>query len=159
MKKMIIGKLIKNIAIIGLALILTLCCLGLTGCDKWEEQNNPQIEEPQLNVEVLEKEYNAMIGLVENVFFMLSEHEGQITMTEAIDMLEYVQKNRINPTQELTIALDESIDDLIQLLIEYYMASESEKSDVEARIIETLEYMNNICLEIEKIIEEHNEII
>jgi hypothetical protein len=159
MKKMIIGKLIKNIAIIGLALILTLCCLGLTGCGKWEEQDNPQIEEPQLNVEVLEKEYNAMIGLVENVFFMLSEHEGQITMTEAIDMLEYVQKNRINPTQELTIALDESIDDLMQLLIEYYMASESEKSDVEARIIETLEYMNNISLEIEKIIEEHNEII
>ena len=75
MKKMIIGKLIKNIAIIGLALILTLCWLGLTGCQQqMEEVEEPKIEEPQINIDVLEKEYNTMVGLVENVFVMLSEH-------------------------------------------------------------------------------------
>ena len=135
MKKMIIGKLIKNIAIVGFALILTLCCLGLTGCDKLEEQNNPQIEEPQINIDVLEKEYNAMVGLAENVFVMLSEHEDGMTMSEVVEILEYIQNNKINPTQKLTIELDKAFDELLEEAIKYTLASETDKHKIEARIM------------------------
>lgn len=157
---MIISKLIKNFAIIGFALILTVFCLGLTGCKQLEEpENNTQTEEQQINVEALEKEYNAMVGLAENILYKLSEHEGEMTMQQALDMLQYVQENRIKPTQELTIALDNALDDLIELLIKHQLASEAEKAEVEARIVELLEQMDRLSLEIERIIEEYNEIV
>ena len=157
---MIISKLIKNFAIIGFALILTVFCLGLTGCKQLEEpENNTQTEEQQINVEALEKEYNAMIGLAENILYKLSEHEGEMTMQQALDMLQYVQENRIKPTQELTIALDNALDDLIELLIKHQLASEAEKAEVEARIVELLEQIDRLSLEIERIIEEYNEIV
>ena len=153
MKTTIIIKLIKNFAIIGFALILTVFCLGLTGCKQLEEpKNNEQTEEQQLNVDALEKEYNAMIGLAENILFKLSEHEGEMTVQQALDILQYVQENRIKPTQELTIALDNALDDLIELLIKHQLASEAEKAEVEARIIELLEQMDSISIEIEEIL-------
>ncbi len=157
---MVIGKLLKNFTIIGFALILTVFCLGLTGCKQMEEtKNNEQTEEQQLNVEALEKEYNAMMRLAETIFCKLSEHEGEVTIQQALDMLKYVQENRIKPTQELTIALDNALDDLLELIIQYQLASEVEKADIEVRIIEVLEYMDSLSLEIEKIIEEYNEIV
>lgn len=146
----------------GLILTLILSCIGLSGCKKIEEidnNNNSQTEEPQINVYVLEKEYNAILGLAENVYIMLSENENKMTPMQAIEMIEYVQKHRIKPTQELTIALDDSLDNLLELFIKYYMASESEKPDVEAEIIELLEYMNDLSLEIERIIDEYKTII
>ena len=158
MKKMIIGKLIKNIAIIGLALILTLCCLGLTGCNNLEEQNSPQIEEPQINIDVLEKEYNAMVGLVENVFVMLSEHRDSMTMSEVVEILEYIQNNRIKPTQKLTIELDNVFDELLEVALKYVLASEADKPKFEARIVELLEEMDAISVDIEEIISNVNEI-
>ena len=159
MKKMIIGKLIKNIAIIGLALILTLCWLGLTGCQQqMEEVEEPKIEEPQINIDVLEKEYNTMVGLVENVFVMLSEHRDSMTMSEAVEILEYIQNNRIKPTQKLTIELDNVFDELLEVAIKYVLASEADKPKFEARIVELLEEMDAISVEIEEIINNVNEI-
>ena len=152
----------KRLTIIGLILTLILSCIGLSGCKKIEEidnNNNTQTEEPQINVYVLEKEYNAILGLAENVYVMLSENENEMTPMQAIEMIDYIQKNRIKPTQELTIALDESLDDLLELFIKYYMTPESEKPVVEAEIIELLEYMNNLSLEIERIIDEYKTII
>lgn len=152
----------KRMTITGLILALILSCIGLSGCKKIEEidnNDNTQTEEPQINVYVLEKEYNALLGLAENVYAMLSENENEMTPMQAIEMIEYIQKHRIKPTQELTIALDDSLDDLLELFIKYYMASESEKPVVEAEIIELLEYMNDLSLEIERIIDEHKTII
>ena len=159
MKKMIIRKLIKNIAIIGLALILTLCCLGLTGCQQqMEEVEEPKIEEPQINIDVLEKEYNTMVGLVENIFVMLSEHRDSMTMSEAVEILEYIQNNRIKPTQKLTIELDNAFDELLEVALKYVLASEADKPKFEARIVELLEEMDAISVDIEEIINNVNEI-
>ena len=52
MIKMIIGKLIKNIALIGLALILTLCCLGLTCCQHNEPEPTKENIQQELDVDV-----------------------------------------------------------------------------------------------------------
>ena len=151
----------KRLTITGLILTLILSCIGLSGCKKIEEfdNNDTQTEEPQINVYVLEKEYNAILGLAENVYTMLSENENDMTPMQAIEMIEYIQKHRIKPTQELTIALDDSLDDLLELIIKYYMAPESEKPVVEVEIIELLEYMTDLSLEIERIIDEYKTII
>ena len=45
---------------------------------------------------VLEKEYNAILGLAENVYTMLSENENDMTPMQAIEMIEYIQKKARN---------------------------------------------------------------
>ena len=158
---MIIRKLIKNIAIIGLALILTLCCLGLTGCQqKIEEVEEPKIEqqEIELDVETLEKEYNAMLELAVKVIDILNGAEGEIGIKEAMNAFSYIQNNRIEPTQKLTIELDNAFDELLEVALKYVLASEADKPKFEARIVELLEEMDAISVDIEEIINNVNEI-
>lgn len=147
-----------------IVLIGVLACLSVVGCSKINEvegNNNNQIEENYVDIATLDKEYNDIINFAEELAMMIeiAEAEGELNIPRAIEILEYAQQNRVKPTQELTIALDNQFDELIDLFIKYYFASESERPEIEARIMEVLEIMNNISLEIEKIIEDYNEII
>ena len=158
MKKIIIGKLIKNIAIIGLALILTLCCLGLTGCQNNEPEPSKEDIQQELDIVVLEQEYFAIMRLIDNVLFTITEDE-ELTMNDAINLFDYMSKNRIKPTQELTIELDNCLDDLMELGIKYTIANEQEKVKVEEEITLTLDKMNELMIEIEEIINNNYEFI
>jgi hypothetical protein len=158
MKKMIIGKLIKNIAIIGLALILTLCCLGLTGCQNNEPEPSKEDIQQELDVVVLEQEYFAIMRLIDNVLFTITDDED-LTMNDAINLFDYMTKNRIKPTQKLTIELDECLDELMELGLKYTVANEQEKAEVEEEITLILDRMNEIMIEIEEIINNNYEFI
>ena len=159
MKKMIIGKLIKNIAIIGLALILTLCCLGLTGCQNNEPGPSKENIQQELDVDVLEQEYFAIMRLIDNVLFTITDDED-LTMDNAINLFNYMTKNRIEPTQKLTIELDNYLDELMELGLKYTTASnEQEKTKVEEEITLILDKMNELMIEIEEIINNNYEFI
>ena len=159
MKKMIIGKLIKNIAIIGLALILTLCCLGLTGCQNNEPEPSKDIIQQELDVDVLEQEYFAIMRLIDNVLFTITNDED-LTMDDVINLFDYMTKNRIKPTQKLTKELDDCLDELMELGLKYTIASnEQEKTKVEEEITLTLDKMNELMIEIEEIINNNYEFI
>jgi hypothetical protein len=158
MKKMIIGKLIKNIAIIGLALILTLCCLGLTGCQNNEPEPTKEDIQQELDVDILEQEYFAIMRLIDNVLFTITDDED-LTMNDAINLFDYMTKNRIKPTQKLTIELDECLDELMELGLKYTVANEQEKAEVEEEITLILDRMNEIMIEIEEIINNNYEFI
>jgi dimeric dUTPase (all-alpha-NTP-PPase superfamily) len=159
MKKMIIGKLIKNIAIIGLALILTLCCLGLTGCQNNEPEPSKEDIQQELDVVVLEQEYFAIMRLIDNVLFTITNDED-LTMDDAIKLFDYMTKNRIKPTQKLTIELDNCLDDLMELGLTYTIAAnEQEKTKVAEEITLILNRMNELMIEIEEIINNNYEFI
>ena len=159
MKKLIIGKLIKNIAIIGLALILTLCCLGLTGCQNNEPEPTKEDIQQELDVVVLEQEYFAIMRLIDNVLFTITEDED-LTMNDAINLFDYMTKNRIKPTQKLTIALDNCLDGLMELGLKYTITTnEQEKAEIEEEITLILDRMNELMIEIEEIINNNYEFI
>ena len=158
MKKMIIGKLIKNIAIIGLALILTLCCLGLTGCQNNEPEPSKEDIQQELDVDVLEQEYFAIMRLIDNVLFTITDDED-LTMNDAINLFDYMTKNRIKPTQKLTIELDKCLDELMDLGLKYIISNEQEKVKVEEEITLILDRMNELMIEIEEIIDNNYEFI
>ena len=155
---MIIGKLIKNIAIIGLALILTLCWLGLTGCQNNEPEPTKEDIQQELNVDVLEQEYFAIMRLIDNVLFTITNDED-LTMDDAINLFDYMTKNRIKPTQKLTIELDNCLDELMELGLKYTIANEQEKAKVEEEITLILDRMNELKIEIEEIIDNKYEFI
>lgn len=159
MKKMIIGKLIKNIAIIGLALILTLCCLGLTGCQNNEPEPSKEDIQQELDVDVLKQEYFAIMRLIDNVLFTITNDED-LTMNDAVNLFDYMTKNRIKPTQKLTIELDNCLDDLMELGLKYAItANEQEKAKIEEEITLILDRMNELMIEIEEIINNNYEFI
>ena len=159
MKKLIIGKLIKNIAIIGLALILTLCCLVLTGCQNNEPEPSKEDIQQELDVVVLEQEYFAIMRLIDNVLFTITDDED-LTMNDAINLFDYMTKNRIKPTQKLTIELDKCLDELMELGLKYTIAAnEQEKAKVEEEITLILDRMNELMIEIEEIINNNYEFI
>lgn len=159
MKKMIIGKLIKNIAIIGLALILTLCCLGLTGCQNNEPEPSKEDIQQELDVDVLKQEYFAIMRLIDNVLFTITNDED-LTMNDAVNLFDYMTKNRIKPTQKLTIELDNCLDDLMELGLKYTItANEQEKAKIEEEITLILDRMNELMIEIEEIINNNYEFI
>ena len=158
MKKMIIGKLIKNIAIIGLALILTLCCLGLTGCQNNEPEPSKEDIQQELDVDVLEQEYFAIMRLIDNILFTITDDED-LTMNDAINLFDYMTKNRIKPTQKLTIELDKCLDELMDLGLKYIISNEQEKVKVEEEITLILDRMNELMIEIEEIKDNNYEFI
>lgn len=159
MKKLIIRKLIKNIVIIGLALIVTLCCLGLTGCQNNEPEPSKEDIQQELDVVVLEQEYFAIMRLIDNVLFTITDDED-LTMSDAINLFDYITKNRIKPTQKLTIELDNCLDELMELGLKYTIAAnEQEKAKVEEEITLILDRMNELMIEIEEIINNNYEFI
>jgi hypothetical protein len=68
-------------------------------------------------------------------------------------------KNRIKPTQKLTIELDECLDELMELGLKYTIANEQEKAKVEEEITLILDRMTELMIEIEEIIDNNYEFI
>ena len=135
--------------IAGCLVLLLLAC----GCQHKEEEyiEQPTIQEQQevVDLEVLEHEYNCMIALMDQVFTTLSSSED-LTMTEVTSLLKYVSKNRIEPTQKLTIELDELIDEAIKLSINYYTTMDEERGkELELELLNVFQQLEEKCLEIE----------
>ena len=148
-----------NKKIIGL-IICSLLVFSTCGCQqKIEDVREPdKIEQVELDVEALENEYNAMIDLAVELTNILNRAEGELGLQEAIDAFSYIQNNRIKPTQRLTIELDKAFDELLDVGLKYAIASEAEKPELEARMIEILEVMEAISYEIEKTINSVDEL-
>lgn len=137
-------------------LIISLLIVGMVGCNP-----QPVQEEPETNIEVLEQEYIAIINLADNILFRITE-DDEITVTDAFELVDYIQKNRIKPTQPLTIELNECLDELLELGINYSLETDAEKiTELEEAISLLLDRMETIAIEIEELIEtsEENNII
>lgn len=135
-------------------LIIGILIVGMAGCNKQRVQ-----EEPEINTEVLEQEYNAIINLADNILFRIT-NDDEITVTDAFELVEYIQKNRIKPTQPLTIELDECLDELLELGINYSLETDAEKiAELEGEISLLLDRMGTIIIEIEELIETSEKVI
>lgn len=147
--------LLKRIS--SIVLISLLSIFGMAGCkqvDVEEEDNNTTIEEQiqELDVEALEQEYMVINETIEHVLTVVTTSE-EIGIREALDLIEYVQKNRIEPTQILTEEYNNLLDELINLGIDYVMADGNEKLEIEEKIILVIEQLDIISTEIEKTID------
>ena len=147
-------KLNKNLLCIiaGCLVLLLLVC----GCQRKgeviEETQEPNTtQEEFVDIEALEYEYTSMINLMDKVLTVLSEED--LTMTEVASLIKYVSDNRIEPTQKLTIELDQYIDEFIKVGINYYTTrDENKKLELEQQIVETFQQIEYKMLEIEKTI-------
>lgn len=147
-------KLNRNLlgVIAGCLVLLLLVC----GCqhkdENVEDYQDPNVlQEEVLDIEQLEYEYLNMIGLMDTVLTTLSEED--LTMTNITSLLKYISDNRIEPTQRLTIELDEYIDEFIKVSINYYTArDENKKLELEHHLSELFQQIEEKMLEIEDII-------
>ena len=144
-------KLNRNLlgVIAGCLVLLLLVC----GCQHKNEQEEvyqePNITQEELvDLEALEYEYNSMINLMDKVLTVLSEED--LTMTEVTSLFKYVSDNRIEPTQKLTIELDQYIDEFIKVGINYYITrDENKKLELEGQLVEIFQQVEEKMLEIE----------
>lgn len=144
-------KLNRNLlgVIAGCLVLLLLVC----GCQHKNEQEEvyqePNITQEELvDLEALEYEYNSMINLMDKVLTVLSEED--LTMTEVTSLFKYVSDNRIEPTQKLTIELDQYIDEFIKVGINYYTTrDENKKLELEGQLVEIFQQVEEKMLEIE----------
>lgn len=144
-------KLNRNLLgiIAGCLVLLLLVC----GCQHKEEpeeiyQEPNTTQEEYVDLEVLEYEYTTMINLMDKVLTVLSEEE--LTMTDVTSLIRYISDNRIEPTQKLTIELDQYIDEFIKVGINYYTTrDENKKLELEQQLIEIFQHVENKMLEIE----------
>ena len=138
--------------IVGCLVLLLLAC----GCQHKEEYiEQPTVQEQQdvVDLEILEQEYKYMIALMDHVFNTLSTSEN-LTMTEVSSLLKYVSKNRIEPTQKLTIELDELIDEVIKISINYYTTTDEEREkELELELLNVFQQLEEKCLEIELLLD------
>ena len=92
-----------------------------------------------------------MINLMDKVLTVLSEEE--LTMNDVTSLIKYISDNRIEPTQKLTIELDQYIDEFIKVGINYYTTrDENKKLELEQQIVETFQQIEYKMLDIEKTI-------
>ena len=146
--------MIKNKKIISL-IMSSLLIFSMTGCQSKEENevvDNKILQEEYIDEQEailkLEEEYIAMLDLMDDVF-KATTLDDNLSISEAIDILNYIKKNRITPTQELTIKLNNTIDKLIEEGIKYVLASETDKAEFEERLYELLIEADVICKQIE----------
>lgn len=146
--------MIKNKKIISLIMI-SLLIFSMTGCQSKKENevvDNKILQEEYIDEQEailkLEEEYIAMLDLMDDVF-KATTLDDNLSISEAIDILNYIKKNRITPTQELTIKLNNTIDKLIEEGIKYVLASETDKAEFEERLYELLIEADGICKQIE----------
>lgn len=147
-------KLNRNLLgiIAGCLVLLLLVC----GCQHKEEsvefyQESNTSQEEFVDLEALEYEYVSMINLMDKVLTTLSEED--LTMTEVTSLIKYVSDNRIEPTQKLTIELDQYIDEFIKVGINYYTTrDENKKLELEGQLVETFQQVEEKMLEIEMVI-------
>ena len=146
--------MIKNKKIISL-IMSSLLIFSMTGCQSKEENevvDNKILQEEYIDEQEailkLEEEYIAMLDLMDDVF-KATTLDDNLSISEAIDILNYIKKNRITPTQELTIKLNNTIDKLIEEGIKYVLASETDKDEFEERLYELLIEADGIFKQIE----------
>lgn len=141
----------------SIILISLLSIFGMAGCKQVdvEEDNNTTIEEQiqELDIEALEQEYMLINETIEHVITVVTTNE-EIDIRETLELIEYVQKNRIEPTQILTEEYNNLLDELINLGIDYVMADGNEKLEIEEKIILVIEQLDIISTEIEKTIDD-----
>ena len=144
-------KLNKNLLCIiaGCLVLLLLVC----GCQHKEEpeeiyQEPNTTQEEYVDLEVLEYEYTTMINLMDKVLTVLSEEE--LTMNDVTSLIKYISDNRIEPTQKLTIELDQYIDEFIKVGINYYTTrDENKKLELEGQIVDLFQQIEEKITEIE----------
>jgi hypothetical protein len=144
-------KLNRNLLCIiaGCLVLLLLVC----GCQHKEEseeiyQEPNTTQEDIVDLEALEYEYTSMINLTDKVLTVLSEED--LTMTEVTSLIKYISDNRIEPTQKLTIELDQYIDEFIKVGINYYTTrDENKKLELEGQLVNLFQQIENKMLEIE----------
>ena len=146
--------------------IITLILSGLlifsVGCGKVEIENNEQPQEQMeqqnlpinnVDLELLEQEYVAIMSLADRIITIVSENE-QLSISDALNIIEYLNNNRIEPTQYLTIKLDGKIDQLLEKGMKYAVASKDNRAQLESEIYKILLEMEQICNDIEFVLEE-----
>lgn len=150
--------LFKRISSVVLAGLLSVLCL--TGCKQTDvnendekNDNNVSIEEHiyELDVEMLEFEYMMINDVVEHIMTVIATSD-QLGVTEAIDLIRYVQENKIEPTQLLTTEYNDLLNELINLGIEYVMSSGDKKLEIEDKILSIIREIDDVKMEIEKTI-------
>lgn len=150
--------LFKRISSVVLAGILSVLCL--TGCKQTDvnendetNDNNIQIEEHvyELDVETLEFEYMQINDLVDHIMTVIATSD-QIGVSEAIDLIKYVQQNKIEPTQLLTTEYNDLLNELMDLGIKYVMSSGDKKLEIEDEILSLIRQIDDIKMEIEETI-------
>lgn len=143
-----LNKIFLGIITVCLVLLLLVC-----GCQHKEEvveeiQEPNTTQEEVVDIKALEYEYTSMINLIDKVLTVLSEEE--LTMTEVTTLIKYVSDNRIEPTQKLTIELDQYIDEFIKVGINYYTTrDENKKLELEGQIVDLFQQIEEKILEIE----------
>ena len=146
--------------------IITLILSGLlifsVGCGKVEIENNEQPQEQMeqqnlpinnVDLELLEQEYVAIMSLADRITTIVSENE-QLSISDALNIIEYLNNNRIEPTQYLTIKLDGKIDQLLEKGMKYAVASKDNRAQLESEIYKILLEIEQICNDIEFVLEE-----
>lgn len=146
--------------------IITLILSGLlifsVGCGKVEIENNEQPQEQMeqqnlpinnVDLELLEQEYVAIMSLADRIITIVSENE-QLSISDALNIIEYLNNNRIEPTQYLTIKLDRKIDQLLEKGMKYAVASKDNRAQLESEIYKILLEIEQICNDIEFVLEE-----
>ena len=150
--------LFKRISSVVLAGILSVLCL--TGCKQTDvnendetNDNNIQIEEHiyELDVETLEFEYMQINDLVDHITTVIATSD-QIGVSEAIDLIKYVQQNKVEPTQLLTTEYNNLLNELMDLGIKYVMSSGDKKLEIEDEILSLIRQIDDIKMEIEETI-------
>lgn len=141
------------LGIISGCLVLLLLACGCQHKEEYIEQPTVQEQQDVVDLEILEQEYKYMIALMDQVFNTLSTSEN-LTMTEVTSLLKYVSKNRIEPTQKLTIELDELIDEVIKISINYYITTDEERGkELELELLNVFQQLEEKCLEIELLLD------
>lgn len=148
--------------------ITTLILSGLlifsVGCGKVEIENNEQPQEQMeqqnlpinnVDLELLEQEYVAIMNLADRIITIVSENE-QLSISDALNIIEYLNNNRIEPTQYLTIKLDGKIDQLLEKGMKYTVASKDNRAQLESEIYKILLEIEQICNDIEFVLEKGN---
>lgn len=144
-------KLNKNLlCIIAGCLVLLLLVCGCQHKNEQEEvyQEPNTTQEEYVDLEALEYEYVSMINLIDKVLTVLSEED--LTMNDVTSLIKYVSDNRIEPTQKLTIELDQYMDEFIKAGINYYTTrDENKKLELERQLVEIFQHVEEKMLEIE----------
>ena len=148
--------------------IITLILSGLlifsVGCGKVEIENNEQPQEQMeqqnlpinnVDLELLEQEYVAIMSLADRIITIVSENE-QLSISDALNIIEYLNNNRIEPTQYLTIKLNGKIDQLLEKGMKYAVASKDNRAQLESEIYKILLEIEQICNDIEFVLEKGN---
>lgn len=145
--------------------IITLILSGLlifsVGCGKVKIENNEQPQEQMeqqnlpinnVDLELLEQEYVAIMSLADRIITIVSENE-QLSISDTLNIIEYLNNNRIEPTQYLTIKLDGKIDQLLEKGMKYAVASKDNRAQLESEIYKILLEIEQICNDIEFVLE------